>query len=90
MPGRENEVNNFVNEGAEKVRKLSFVLQLSHHDDYEGGNLQLLDEARNNYIAPRHRGTMILFDSRTPHRVQKVISGERRSLVGWVIGPRWK
>lgn len=90
MGGKENEVNNFVNESTEKVRKLSFVLQLSHHDDYEGGNLQLLDEARNSYIAPRQRGTMILFDSRTSHRVQKVKSGERRSLVGWVVGPRWK
>ena len=27
------------------VRKLSFSLQLSHPDDYEGENAQLLDEA---------------------------------------------
>ena len=43
----------FVNENIELVRKLSsFVLQLSDPDDYEGGNLQLLDEAGQSYIAP--------------------------------------
>jgi predicted 2-oxoglutarate/Fe(II)-dependent dioxygenase YbiX len=35
----------FVNENIELVRKLSFSLQLSDPDDYEGGNVQLLDEA---------------------------------------------
>ena len=74
----------------EMIRKLSFVLQLSDPDDYEGGNLQLLDEGGKSYIAPRQRGTMILFDSRTQHRVLKVTKGCRKSLVGWTIGPRWK
>lgn len=80
----------FVNENTELVRKLSFVLQLSDPDDYEGGNLQMLDEAGNNYFAPRSRGTVILFDSRTMHRVLPVKSGLRKSIVGWTVGPRWK
>ena len=80
----------FLNENVEQVRKLSFVVQLSNHDDYEGGNLQLLDEAGNSYIAPRKRGTVILFDSRTSHRVLKVTKGTRKSIVGWTVGPRWK
>ena len=80
----------FVNENIELVRKLSFVLQLSDPDDYEGGNLQLLDEAGHSYMAPRKRGTMILFDSRTQHRVLKVKSGVRKSIVGWTVGPRWR
>lgn len=80
----------FLNENCELIRKLSFVLQLSSPDDYEGGNLQLLDESGNSYIAPRNRGTVILFDSRTQHRVLKVKSGVRKSIVGWVCGPRWK
>ena len=80
----------FVNENVELVRKLSFVVQLSDPDDYEGGNLQLLDEHGGSYIAPRQRGTVILFDSRTMHRVQKVKSGIRKSIVGWTVGPRWK
>lgn len=80
----------FLNEKIEMVRKLSFVVQLSDPDDYEGGNLQLLDESGNSYIAPRRRGTIILFDSRTQHRVLKVKKGTRKSLVGWTVGPRWK
>jgi PKHD-type hydroxylase len=80
----------FLNESIEMVRKLSFVVQLSDAEDYEGGNLQLLDEAGKAYIAPRKRGTVILFDSRTQHRVQKVKKGVRKSLVGWTVGPRWK
>lgn len=80
----------FINENCEKVRKLSFSLLLSDPDTYEGGNLQLLDENGKSYIAPRQRGTIILFDSRTQHRVQKVTKGCRRSLVGWVTGPRWR
>jgi|TARA_Y100000004_G_scaffold105243_1_gene118123 PKHD-type hydroxylase len=80
----------FLNENIEMVRKLSFVLQLSDPDDYEGGNLQMLDESGRLYVAPRQRGTVILFDSRTQHRVQKIKSGVRKSLVGWTVGPRWK
>lgn len=80
----------FVNHKCELVRKLSFVLQLSNPEDYEGGNLQLLDEELKPYIAPRQRGTLILFDSRTQHRVLKVTKGLRKSIVGWTVGPRWK
>ena len=80
----------FINENAELVRKLSFTLQLSDPDDYEGGNVQLLDETGESYIAPRQRGCIILFDSRTQHRVLKVTKGTRKSIVGWVVGPRWK
>ena len=79
-----------LSENYEFVRKLSFSLQLSDPDDYEGGNVQLLDENNRSYIAPRNRGAIILFDSRTQHRVLKVTKGVRRSIVGWVVGPRWK
>jgi PKHD-type hydroxylase len=80
----------FVHGNSDTVRKLSFVLQLSHHDDYEGGNLQIMDENGKSYFAPRNRGTFIAFDSRARHRVLKVTKGMRKSLVGWVIGPRWR
>ena len=71
-------------------RKLSFAMQLSDPDDYEGGNVQLLDEAGNSYMAPRKKGCIMLFDSRTQHRVLKVTKGIRKSIVGWTVGPRWK
>jgi PKHD-type hydroxylase len=83
-------LQDFVNENCEKVRKLSFSLLLSDPDEYEGGNLQLMDDAGKSYIAPRKKGVIVLFDSRTQHRVQKVTKGTRKSVVGWVVGPRWK
>ena len=83
-------VQDFVNENCELIRKLSVVVQLSHPDEYEGGNLQILDESGKSYIAPRKRGSIIIFDSRSQHRVLKVTKGTRRSLVSWVVGPRWK
>ena len=79
-----------MNENLELVRKLSFAMQLSYNDDYEGGNVQLMDEAGNAYVVPRQRGCIVLFDSRTQHRVLKVTKGVRKSLVGWTVGPRWK
>ena len=86
----EGRAQDYLNENLELVRKLSFVIQLSDPDDYEGGNLQLLAEDGKSYFAPRKRGTVVVFDSRTQHRVLKVTSGVRKSLVGWVVGSRWK
>ena len=80
----------FVNTHCEKVRKLSFSFLISDPDTYEGGNFQFLDESGKTYFAPRKRGTIILFDSRTQHRVLSVKKGVRKSIVGWVVGPRWK
>ena len=86
----EGRAQDYINENIELVRKLSFVVQLSDPDDYEGGNLQLLSEDGKSYFAPRKRGTVIVFDSRTQHRVLKVTRGTRKSLVGWAVGKRWK
>ena len=82
--------NNYLKIQTEYVRKLSVVLQLSDPDDYEGGNLQFLFSDGKKSFAPRKRGTIVVFDSRTPHRVLKVKSGTRKSIVGWVVGPRWR
>ena len=82
--------DNGVEENEIGVRKITVILGLSDPDDYEGGNLQLLDESGKSYFAPRAKGAMILFDSRTSHRVCKVKKGIRKSIVGWVVGPRWK
>ena len=74
----------------EYVRKLSFVVQLSDPEEYTGGELQFLDNNGKTFFAPKQLGTIVVFDSRTRHRVRKVRSGLRKSLVGWVVGPRWK
>mgnify|MGYP002842945794 FL=1 len=73
-----------------KLRKLSFILQLSSPDDYQGGNIEMRNGDNEKFLVPRRRGTFIVFDSRTPHRVTTVTGGIRKTLVGWVIGPRWK
>ena len=75
----------------ENVRKISLSLQLSDASEYEGGELQLIDDtSREVYTAPKKKGTIVVFDSRIRHRVKKVISGERKSLVAWAVGPKWK
>ena len=74
----------------QEVRKLSFSLQLSDENDYVGGDLEFTDVDKKKFIAPKNRGCVIVFDSRTIHRVTTIESGVRKSLVGWVVGPRWK
>ena len=74
----------------ECVRKLSFSLQLSDAKDYRGGEVEFINSAGERYFAPKQKGTLIVFDSRTKHRVRTVKSGLRKSLVGWVVGPRWR
>lgn len=83
-------ISDHLNKSIEKVRKLSFSLLLSNPEDYDGGNVEFLDDLGNTYIAPRQRGVMLIFDSRTQHRVTEVTKGVRKSLVGWVVGNRWK
>ena len=80
----------YLNQKTEYVRKLSFTLQLSEPTDYRGGEVEFLDSGGKRFLAPKQRGTMIVFDSRTRHRVRKIKSGIRKSIVGWVVGPRWK
>lgn len=80
---------------AEHNRKLSFSLQLSSSDDYTGGDLQFLTEPALNtspqlFTASRQQGSIIIFDPYIQHRVTPIQSGQRKSLVGWAIGPRWK
>lgn len=82
--------HDFLMKNIETVRKLSFSLLLSDPNEYEGGNFQLMNSSNKSYIAPRQKGILVIFDSRTPHRVQKVTKGVRKSIVGWAIGPRWK
>lgn len=82
--------NDYLATKIESIRKLSFSLQLSDADEYEGGQFQLIDENGKSYFAPKKKGVLIVFDSRAPHRVRKVTKGVRKSIVGWSVGPRWK
>ena len=64
----------------------------TNDDEYTGGDLEFadFDDSTQRFTVPKSRGTVIVFDSRTPHRVSPIKSGVRKSLVGWVVGPRWK
>lgn len=68
-------------------RKLSFSVQLSHPNDYRGGDLLLNNGAE---LISKNKGSMTLFPSHTLHEVTPVTKGVRYSLVGWVIGDKLK
>lgn len=74
----------------ETIRKLTVSVQLSNPSEYEGGELQIMSSNSKIYTVPKERGTIVVFDSRAIHRVRKIKSGVRKSLVGWATGPRWK
>ena len=88
--GDERRVQDFINEKAEKVRKLSCSLQLSDEEDYEGGGTQVRDVDNSMVTLPKGRGSLFFFDSRMQHRAMTVHKGLRKSLICWAIGPRWK
>lgn len=70
-------------------RKLSFSIQLSDPSEYEGGDL-VLHYGPSGVVSPKEQGTLIMFPSTMLHEVTPVTRGVRRSLVGWVLGPRLK
>ena len=90
LTSADNQGENIAILNGEYVRKLSFTIQLSDPEDYEGGELEFNVNDEERFTAPNKKGTIIIFDSRTKHRVREVKSGVRKSLVGWVVGPRWK
>jgi len=82
-----------------KVRKLSFVANLSEENSYEGGDF-LFDyrdgEVDNNcsHIIDmknfKKRGSVIVFPSYLFHTVKPVTKGIRYSMVNWARGWPWK
>jgi len=75
--------------GPEKnKRKLSVVIQLSDPSSYKGGNLMI--NTGNTATIDRSRGSIIIFPSFLLHKVSKMESGNRYSLVSWVSGTPWR
>ena len=71
------------------ARKISFVVQLSNPEDYEGGELRL-HYSDNPLVIPKRLGSICFFPSYVLHEVMEVTQGERFSLVGWATGPNFK
>ena len=74
----------------ELTRKLSASIILSDPNEYSGGKLQFLDWHGKVVTPTKKKGSIIIFDSRTPHRVTPVLKGQRISLVSWMLGPKLK
>ena len=76
------------------IRKVSVSVQLSHPDDYEGGDFEIKNffghQLDNNKKELRNRGTIIVFPSFLEHQVTPVTKGTRYSLVQWYSGPAWR
>ena len=70
-------------------RKISIIIQLTDSTDYEGGELQL-KSSNVEIIAPRTKGSVILFPSFMLHRITPLLSGERRRLVLWGGGDHYR
>ena len=71
------------------IRKLSISIQLTNEDNYNGGDLELL-QSDNSDKMERTQGKLIMFPSFVQHRVTPVTKGERNSLVIWVTGNNFK
>ena len=71
-------------------RKLSITVQLSHDNDYTGGDFTFNEVENPNASEVRQRGTVLIFPSYLQHKVSPVISGVRRSMVAWFEGPPWR
>lgn len=70
------------------TRKLSYSIQLSDENDYEGGDLEFLPEEKCDYL--RKKGTLCLFPSYRTHRVTELTKGTRFCIVGWIHGNSYK
>ncbi len=77
-----------------KTRKISMSLILN--DDYEGGefDLEVFNPTKEQrYITfdnKMKKNTALFFYSDYWHRVRPIQKGVRKSLVGWVLGPKYK
>lgn len=70
-------------------RKISFSIQLSDENQYDGGEL-LYHNSYDPIVAEKNLGSISFFPSFMLHEVTPVTRGVRYSLVGWVNGPRFE
>lgn len=67
-------------------RKMTAIMQLSAPEDYEGGELEVMNEV----VDHKMQGSIIVFPSFQFHRVKPVTKGVRYSAVCWISGPKFK
>lgn len=71
-------------------RKISGVLFLTNPDEYEGGELEIMNTGSPDRAVSfkQNAGDVVFFSSNFPHRVKPVTKGKRKSIVFWVEGER--
>lgn len=76
----------------QNMRKLTIVLMLNQQGiDFDGGDFQInRSEERFAETVPMQKGSVLLLPSFILHRVTPVTRGLRKTLVCWVIGPKFK
>lgn len=76
----------------EHLRKMTIVLMLNQQGvDFEGGDFQVnLSEERLPVNVNMNKGHVLLLPSFLLHRVTPVTKGIRKTLVSWVIGPKFR
>lgn len=75
-----------------ETRKLSVTICINEPgEEYEGGEFQinLGKESKAETVATK-KGRVIIFPSFMIHRVKPVTKGKRKSIVVWVLGPKFK
>jgi PKHD-type hydroxylase len=74
------------------TRKLSLVLLLSEPGvDFEGGEFLLNNgKEEDAEVLPTKKGRIVAFPSWMIHKVAPTLSGKRKSLVTWILGPKFK
>jgi len=70
-------------------RKISFSLELSDPNTYQGGEFKVYGSEKT-LDFPNSQGTMITFPSFFLNEVKPIIKGKRWALVGWISGPQFR
>lgn len=71
------------------LRKISLAVYLSDRSEYEGGQIffDIRENKTPNQTIPMEQGSIVIFPSFLHHKVERITSGIRRSLVCKAYGP---
>lgn len=86
ITGKTSDVDYFL------TRKLSLIMMLNTPNvDFKGGDFMINQQDESNAIKiPFVKGRIILFPSFLIHKVAPVTKGIRKTLVTWILGPKFK
>lgn len=70
-------------------RKLTFIVNLSNEDSYQGGHLEFLNTTVDANLM-NGQGNIIIFPSFLPYQITKVTQGEKLVIVGHIHGPLFR